>query len=262
MTRMATLHVRNVPDALYEALRARAQARGRSIANEAIAILGENVARGVVHGRPLRFHPGTMAKTPEPRERLSEPSSRALAAASYEAHALGHRAVDTEHVLLALLGESSVAAWLGALDVDAKDVREAVERHVERGEDAGPGPRPFAPGAKRVLELALREALAAGAGIVEPECVLIGLVAEEEGVAGRVLGELGVDEAKLRGVVLANPRARAGGSAWEYRAVALVGSAEEWTERLNALAEDGWQLYELGREADEQRAVFRRPRPE
>jgi ATP-dependent Clp protease ATP-binding subunit ClpC len=258
---VATLHVRNVPDALYEALRSRAHLRGRSIANEAITILGENVARGIVHGRPLRFHSGTMVKTPEPRERLSEPSSRALAAASYEAHALGHDAVDTEHVLLALLSESSVVAALQALAVDAKDVREAVERHVERGDSAGPGPRPFAPGAKRVLELALRESLAAGAGIVVPECVLIGLVADDEGLAGRVLRELGIEVAELRRAVLATAPAPAGvPSAWEYRAVALTGSAEAWTEQLNELADDGWQLFELVGEAGEQRAVFRRPR--
>jgi ATP-dependent Clp protease ATP-binding subunit ClpA len=256
---VATLHVRNVPEALYEALRARSQLRGRSIGNEAIAILAENVARGVVHGGPLR---GTMARTPEPRERLSEPSARVLAAASYEAHALGHDAVDTEHVLLALLGEASVVAPLQALGVDAEGVREAVERHVERGQSVEAGPRPFAPGAKRVLELALRESLAAGHGIVAPECILIGLVADDEGLGGRVLRELGVDVERLRGAVPASPASAPGReSAWKYRAVALTGSAEAWSEQLNALAEEGWELFELTSEAGEHRAVFRRPRP-
>jgi ATP-dependent Clp protease ATP-binding subunit ClpA/plasmid stability protein len=256
---MATLHVRNVPEALYEALRARAQARGRSIGNEAIAVLAENVARGVLPGLPSR---ATMARVAEPRERLSEPSARVLAAASYEAHALGHAAVDTEHVLLALLGEPSVVAQLQTLGLDAEGVREAVDRHVERGRRAEAGPRPFAPGAKRILELALRESLAAGQGIVAPDCILIGLVADEEGVAGRVLRELGVDAARVRRSALPSlPSVAAWGAACEYRAVALTGSADAWTEQLNALAEDGWELFELTGEHGEHRAVFRRRRP-
>jgi ATP-dependent Clp protease ATP-binding subunit ClpC len=255
---VATLHVRNVPEALYEALRSRAQLRGRSIGNEAIAILAENVARGVVEATPLW---GTMARAPEPRERLSEPSTRALAAASYEAHALGHEAVDTEHLLLALLGEGSVVASLQALGTGVQDVREAIEGHVERGESAGPGPRPFAAGAKRVLELALRESLSRGDGIVDPEHVLIGLVADEEGVAGRVLRELGIDIESLRADVAASsPSALGVDPAWEYRAIALMGSADEWTEQLNSLAEDGWQLFALAGDASEQRAVLRRHR--
>jgi antitoxin FitA len=36
---VATLHVRNVPDELYETLRARAEREGRSINAEAIALL-------------------------------------------------------------------------------------------------------------------------------------------------------------------------------------------------------------------------------
>jgi plasmid stability protein len=38
---MATLHVRNVPDDIYEALRARAESEGRSINAETIAVLRE-----------------------------------------------------------------------------------------------------------------------------------------------------------------------------------------------------------------------------
>ena len=260
---MATLHVRNVPDALYEALRARAQLRGRSIGNEAIAILAENVARGVVAGTPQSFHvSGTLAREREPRERLSEPSARVLAAASYEAHALGHDAVDTEHVLLALLGEGSVAPSLQALGVDPRDLRQAVEGNDERGESSGPGPRPFAPGAKRVLERALRDALSLGEGVIGAEHILLALAADEEGVAGSVLREFGADVGTLRA-------ARASAvtpvfeheHASEYCAVALTGSADRWTEQLNTRAREGWQLLEVVSDAGEPRAVFRRSPP-
>lgn len=260
---MATLHVRNVPEPLYEALRARAQVRGRSIGNEAIAILSENVARGLLPGLPYGPHAGTMVRPREPRERFSEPSTRALAAASYEAHALGHDRVETEHVLLGLLGEASVAATLEAVNVSVEDVREAVTRHVERGESVEPGPRPFGESAKRVLELALRESLAGGGGIIGTEHVVLALAADAEGVAGRVLRELGADAERLRTASAVS--LRAGGafqSVVEYCAVALTGSADEWTDQLNARADDGWQLLEIVSEGGERRAVFRRDRGE
>lgn len=40
---MATLYVENVPDDLYEALRARARAQRKSIAAEVLSLLAENV---------------------------------------------------------------------------------------------------------------------------------------------------------------------------------------------------------------------------
>ena len=254
---MATLHVRNVPDALYEALRARAQARGRSIGNEAIAILAENVARGVMPRRPV---PSPGIERRPPRERLSDASGRVLGAASYEAHALGHDTVDTEHVLLALLAEGPVATALDTLGVAPERVREAVESHVERGESVEAGLRPYGPGAKRVLELALRESLAAREGVVGPGHILVALAADDEGVAGSVLRELGVTVDALRGAsIVSGAQAGAGYAVVEeYCAITLAGSAEKWTEQLNAKAREGWKLVETVSEGGERRALFRR----
>jgi ATP-dependent Clp protease ATP-binding subunit ClpC len=194
-----------------------------------------------------------------PRERLDEASAQVLAAASYEAHALGHDAVDTEHVLLALLADSGVAARLQALGVDVRDVREAVERSVERGESSDPGPRPFGAGAKRVLERALRESLAQGEGVIGPEDVMLALVADEEGVAGRVLRGLGVDLEHARGMrIMDVAKGVASPPPEHYCAIALTGPAEAWTEQLNERASDGWLLVEIVAEGAEQRAVFRR----
>ena len=255
---MATLHVRNVPDALYEALRSRARVRGRSIGNEAIAILAENVARNFTP-QSLGVGGGTLVRSRAPRERLSEHADRAIAAASYEAHALGHEQIETEHILLALLGEGAAVARLESLGVPAERVRESIEAYVERGASSEPGPRPFGPGTKRVFELALRESLSAGEGVIGHDHMLVALAADAEGVAGRVLRELGAEPDKLR---VAAVTALAPGGAVEpgeeYCAVTLTGSAEEWTEQLNARARGGWRLVELVAEAGEQRAVFRR----
>jgi ATP-dependent Clp protease ATP-binding subunit ClpC len=155
-----------------------------------------------------------------------------------------------------------VVTWLGEVGASATEVREAVERHVERGGKVEPGPRPLGPGAKRVLELALRESLAGGEGVIGPEHILVALAADEEGAAGRVLRELGIDAGTLRGVsILSEVRAGAGVAVIEeYCAIPLTGSAEAWTEQLNVLAEEGWRLLELVAEGGEHRAVFRRRR--
>lgn len=242
-------------------MRARAQARGRTIGNEAIAILAENVARGaVVPGRPNPSR--LLERSRTPRQRLSAPSGRVLAAASYEAHALGHGSIETEHILLALLGEPSVAAALDALSLSPAEVREAVERHVEAGTSVEPGPRPLGPGAKGALELALRESFSGGEGVIGPEHILLALAAGEDRTAGRVLHELGVDLERLRGAsILSAVRVEArAGVVEEYCAITLAGSAHEWTDQLNARAQEGWHLVEIVSEAGEQRALFRRPR--
>jgi ATP-dependent Clp protease ATP-binding subunit ClpA len=197
-----------------------------------------------------------------PRQRLSEPSGRALAAASYEAHALGHDRVETEHILLALLGESSVVTALESAGVSPEQVRETVERHVERGSSVEAGAREFSAGAKRILELALRESLAGGEGVIGPEHILLALAADEEEIAGRVLRELGLELERLRGaaIVSGSRHQAVFGLGEEYCAVTLTGDAESWTNQLNSLAQAGWHLFEIVSETGEQRALFRRPK--
>jgi ATP-dependent Clp protease ATP-binding subunit ClpC len=219
------------------------------------------VARNVAQQLPPRKR--LVEKSRAPRERLSERSGRVLAAASYEAHALGHARVESEHILLALLGEPSVVTVLDTWSISPEQVRDAVEHHVEPGKNVEPGPRPFGAGAKRILELALRESLSVGEGVIGPEHILLALAADEEGTtAGRILGELGVDLDNLRRAsILSGVRVQAGiGGTEEYCAVTLTGSAHEWTDQLNARAGEGWQLVEIVSEAGEQRALFRRSR--
>ena len=227
-----------------------------------IAILAENVARNVV-GRPP-FPKRSLTRSRSPRERLSEPSGRVLAAASYEAHALGHSRVQSEHILLALVGEPSVLTALETAGVSGEQVRDAVERHVEAGSSVAPGPRPFSADAKRILELALRESLSGGEGVVGPEHILVALAADERGTAGRVLRELGVDLETLRGAsIVSAVRVQAyAGVMEEYCAVTLTGSAHEWTDQLNGRSREGWLLVEIVSEAGEQRALFRRKQPQ
>ena len=118
-------------------------------------------------------------------ERFTEGGRQVLVWAQDEARALNHTYIGTEHVLLGLLREEGgvAARVLVSLGVTADDVRAEVTSIVGRGEEVASGQIPFTSRAKRVLELALREALSLGHDDIGTEHVLLGLVREGEGVA-------------------------------------------------------------------------------
>ena len=136
-----------------------------------------------------------------PFHRFTDRAREVVVLAQDEARGLAHDYVGTEHLLLGLLRlEDAVAAQaLGSLGITYDDVRAQVGRIV--GEGRRPpraGRLPFTPRSKKVLELALREALALKHNYIGTEHILLGLVREDEGVAARVLAELGADAAGVR----------------------------------------------------------------
>jgi ATP-dependent Clp protease ATP-binding subunit ClpC len=138
-------------------------------------------------------------------ERFTERARRAVVLAQDEARRLGHNYIGTEHVLLGLLREEEgiAARVLGSLGVTLDGVRGRVAEIVGRGEAAAPGQIPFTPRAKKVLELALREAISMGHGYIGTEHILLGLARENGGVAARILLDSGVDAERIRGEVVA-----------------------------------------------------------
>ncbi len=124
--------------------------------------------------------------------------------AQEEARALKHNYIGTEHILLGLLREDEglAARALEALDITLERVRGQVVKIVGGGEEAPAGQIPFTPRAKKVLELALREALGLGHNYIDTEHILLGLARENEGVAARVLLGFDVDAEKIRNEVI------------------------------------------------------------
>ena len=120
--------------------------------------------------------------------------------AQEEARALKHNYIGTEHLLLGLLGEEEGigARVLESLDVTVEGVRAQVARIIGSGDEVTSGQIPFTPRAKKVLELSLREALFLGHKWIGTEHVLLGLVAEGEGVACRILLDFGVTADAVR----------------------------------------------------------------
>ena len=137
-------------------------------------------------------------------ERFTEKAIKVIMLAQEEARRLGHNFVGTEQILLGLIGEGTgvAAKVLKSLGVNLKDSRIEVEKIIGRGSGFVAVEIPFTPRAKRVLELSLEEARQLGHNYIGTEHLLLGLIREGEGVAARVLENLGIDLTKVRTQVI------------------------------------------------------------
>ena len=123
-------------------------------------------------------------------------AQQVLQLARKEADRFNHGYVGTEHVLLGLiaLGHGVAVNALQALGIDLASVRIEVEKAVGTGPETKTiGNVPFTPRAKKVLALSASEARGLGHSYVGTEHILLGLLREGEGIAARVLENLGID---------------------------------------------------------------------
>ncbi|PZS30936.1 MAG: hypothetical protein DLM59_10675 [Pseudonocardiales bacterium] len=133
--------------------------------------------------------------------RMDELARSSVVVAREEARALHHGFIGTEHLLLGLLGQPAGAAAraLSQFGITADAVRSAVEETVGPGAAEPPkGHVRLTARAKKVLALALREAVAATAPAIATEHILLGILREGEGMACQMLVQLGVDLRRLR----------------------------------------------------------------
>ena len=200
-------------------------------------------------------------------ERFTERARQVVVLAQDEARALKHNYIGTEHILLGLLREEEglAARVLDSLDITVEDVRANVARIVGQGEEVTTGQIPFTPRAKKVLELALREALSLGHNYIGTEHILLGLVRENEGVAARILLDFDADAEKIRNEIirmLSGPgrRSQSGGGATP----AAAGSAEakkssklldQFGRNLTKLASEGKLDPVVGRQTEVERMM-------
>ncbi|KZV46212.1 hypothetical protein F511_24765 [Dorcoceras hygrometricum] len=140
-------------------------------------------------GRKVRVAPRAMF------ERFTEKAIKVIMLAQEEARRLGHNVVGTEQILLGLIGEGTgiAAKVLKSIGINLKDSRVEVEKLIGRGSGFVAVEIPFTPRAKRVLELSLEEARQLGHNYIGSEHLLLGLLREGEGMAARVLENLGAD---------------------------------------------------------------------
>lgn len=263
---MATLHVRNVPDDLYELLRERAAANDRSIGAETVQLLHERLALAGF-GRPPRGFswPGRRRPPgPAPLARFTPNARQAVADAREEARDLGHGHVGTDHLLVGVLQRAGapVVDALQELGLTAEAARDAVSRTRGRGESTPKGRIPFEPGAKQTLELALRRSLKLGHTAIGLEHILLGVLDQETGPGAAILRNVEPDAEKVRSRVLRLFGAVEQGEVPPFRlerlpffrVVELDGDAEAWEQQLNEACEFGYDLLEVV----DRRAILRR----
>src|ERR1700691_995263 len=172
-----------------------------------------------------------------------------------------------EHILLGLLREEEglAARVLESLDITVERVRAQVVRIVGSGEEVTSGQIPFTPRAKKVLELALREALSLGHNYIGTEHILLGLVRENEGVAARILLDFDADSEKIRNEVirmLSGPGSRQRGSGSGQPGQAGPGEGkksskllDQFGRNLTKLASEGKLDPVVGRETEIERIM-------
>ncbi len=192
-------------------------------------------------------------------ERFTEKAIKVIMLAQEEARRLGHNFVGTEQILLGLIGEGTgvAAKVLKSMGVNLKDARIEVEKIIGRGSGFVAVEIPFTPRAKRVLELSLEEARQLGHNYIGTEHLLLGLIREGEGVAARVLENLGVDLGKVRTQVI-----RMLGET-ETTAVGVGGGSrsnktptlDEFGSNLTVLAVDGKLDPVVGRQKEIERVI-------
>ena len=201
-------------------------------------------------------------------ERFTEKAIKVIMLAQEEARRLGHNFVGTEQVLLGLIGEGTgvAAKTLKSMGVTLKDARAEVEKIIGRGSGFVAVEIPFTPRAKRVLELSWDEARQLGHNYIGTEHLLLGLIREGEGVAARVLENLGVDLNKIRSNVVkmlgeTKPQTTASGSSSSSSSSSSSGgktktpSLDEFGRDLTLAAQEQRLDPVVGREKEIERVI-------
>ena len=192
--------------------------------------------------------------------RFTERARKVIVYAKEEARRFNHDYIGTEHLLLGLIreGEGVAAAVLQKLGLDLETIRLEVEKLVQPGPQTQVvGDIPFTPRSKKALELSAEEARALGHNYIGTEHLLLGLVKEGEGMAYRVLLNLGLDLGKLRNEVmeLLGSSVPGYGQQPEATKIGKTPAIDAYGRNLNKLAKDGKLDPVIGRKNEIERVI-------
>ncbi|GGM35183.1 negative regulator of genetic competence ClpC/MecB [Paraliobacillus quinghaiensis] len=192
--------------------------------------------------------------------RFTERAQKVLALSQEEAVRLGHNNIGTEHILLGLIseGEGIAAKALTSLGLEAEKIQQEVENLIGKGEKVSQTIH-YTPRAKKVIELSMDEARKLGHSYVGTEHILLGLIREGEGVAARVLNNVGVSLNKARQQVLQllgnNETARKSQGRNGQATAANTPTLDSLARDLTAIAKEGNIDPVIGREKEIERVI-------
>src|SRR5690625_4988416 len=191
--------------------------------------------------------------------RFTERAQKVLALSQEEAVRLQHANIGTEHILLGLIREGNgiAAKALQALELEADKIQEEVEKLIGIGEQPTKSIH-YTPRAKKVVELSQDEARKLGHSYVGTEHILLGLIREGEGVAARVLNNLGVSLNKARQQVLrllGSNESQSGRQGRGQASNASTPTLDSLAKDLTASARDGHVDPVIGRDKEIERVI-------
>jgi ATP-dependent Clp protease ATP-binding subunit ClpC len=195
--------------------------------------------------------------------RFTRKAQKVILLAQEDAKRLGYHYIGTEHLLLGLIreGEGVAAKVLAEINVDAQQVRAAVEKMVESGQGGGVSAEvAFTPRAKKVLELSIDEARRLGHNYIGTEHLLLGLIREGEGVAAQILTGMGADLERVRKLIMqllgGGVVAGEGGPGQAPRqAKTNTPNLDRYARDLTALSGDGKLDPVIGRDREIERVI-------
>ncbi|MFC2082716.1 AAA family ATPase [Candidatus Bipolaricaulota bacterium] len=170
---------------------------------------------------------------------LSDQAREMLQGAAQKAVEYGHRYVDTEHILYALLGGQIVDRILKQFKISSEDLREYIEHNAPRGERALDDTEELSvtPRVKSALEHAFHASREMGHSYIGPEHILIGLAEEREGMAGDILAKYGLTSNALRQKTLKT--VGRGAESGRVEPSASMPNLEKYSRDLTKLATEG-----------------------
>lgn len=194
-------------------------------------------------------------------QRFTERARKVVFYAQEEAQKFGEGYVSTEHLLLGLVRESdSVAARvLEKLGVSLNRIRAEVEKQLPRGDARPSQDMTLTPRAKRVIDLAYDEARNLNNNYIGTEHLLLGLIREGDGLAGRVLAKLGVELEKARREVMAlqdtETQNKPGSRSASHGGSTKTQTLDEFGRDLTELAREGKLDPVVGRQSEIERVM-------
>lgn len=188
-------------------------------------------------------------------ERFTERGRKIIIYAKEEAERRQNDYLGTEHLLLAVLREedSLPMAILRKMGLSAEELQMEVERNLPMGSSTLTfGDVPFTPRAKKVLELAVEEARLLGHNYIGSEHLLLGLVREDEGIAGKILRSFGANLLGARQLTI-NFSMRASTQVREKKST--TPALDEFGRDITHLAREGALDPVIGRESEIERIM-------
>ncbi len=189
-------------------------------------------------------------------QRFTERARKVVFYAQEEAQKFGESYISTEHLLLGLVRERDCfgAQVLERMGVSLNKIRSEVEKQLPRREHKPTQEMTLTPRAKRVIDLAYDEARNLNNNYIGTEHLLLGLIREGDGLAGRVLAKLGVELERARREVMAlqdsEPMASSGG-----RRRSQTQTLDEFGRDLTEMARQGKLDPVIGRHNEIERVM-------